>query len=383
MSQAGPLRPREKSTLPWGLIGMAILVGTIEGRAIRDRPHYMGTVAASARFKGQFVHRKAPGREVLCFGDSMIQYGVLPKVIERTTGRRGYNLAVQAGPAPASYFLLRRALESGARPSTIVANFAAKFLSDRPWHPGLSYPWPDLLELDEAIELSWVMRDPDLLARVLVDRCLHSCKNRYEIRASILAALRGEPTINQEVISMLWRNWNQNDGAQAKAKTAYREAPIPHASLADEGSWTCAPSNEHYVRRFLDLAAQHRITVYWLITPLSPTTQELWHRTGNDARFARFVRSYLERYPNLVVVDARHSGFEPSVFIDGIHLDRDGAIALSTGLAEILPGGPGRPHAGPRWMELPPYREPAGDAPVEDVAKSVLVRRMLGSNARR
>jgi hypothetical protein len=106
-------------------------------------------------------------------------------------------------------------------------------------------------------------------------------------------------------------------------------------------------------------------------------TQGHWEHAGNDARFVRFLRAQLARFPNLVVVDARHAGFESRVFVDAIHLDRDGAIALSSGLADVLQARPG-----PRWVTLPPYREPAFDAPVEDLAKSALARRMFQSNGK-
>jgi hypothetical protein len=347
---------------------MGLLVATIERSAIRGRLEYLNTVSAAARFKGQFVRTRAAGREILYLGDSMLQYGVLPRVIERATGRTGYNLGLQAAPAPATYFMLRRALRAGARPSAIVATFVPKFLAARPCGPDHPYPWADLLNLREALELSWALRDWDLPAQVLLGQCLESYRNRQEIRAGLLGAMKGVATQNRRIVSMLWRNWNRNEGAQVNPPSSFREAVAPYAAPPGAGDWACHPVNRHYVREFLKLAARERVPVYWLIAPSSPATQAGWEHSGDDARHVAFVRAQLDRFPDLVVVDARHPGFESRFFVDPIHLNREGAIALSLGLAEFLPADPRPGLAGSRWVQVRPGREPKTDALVQDLA---------------
>ena len=132
------------------------------------------------------------------------------------------------------------------------------------------------------------------------------------------------------------------------------------------GDWRCDPVNETYVRRFLDLAARHRITVYWLLTPYSPGTQPYEELSGNESLYLDFIRSVQPRYPDLVVIDGRHAGFGHSAFLDGGHLHRDGAARLSIGLADLL----NRPDlkTGSRWVPLPAYPEPPADFQVEDIS---------------
>src|SRR5262249_49405390 len=135
----------------------------------------------------------------------------------------------------------------------------------------------------------------------------------------------------------LWRNWNQNAGAQVIGKNpSFRDLPAPPAEPTRSGTWRPDPTNALYLRKFLELAARHGISVVWLLPPCSPGVQAIWDHSGDEALFDRFIRATGARHPNLVVVDARRSGFPPDLFVDGIHLDRDGALALSAEIADFL-----------------------------------------------
>ncbi len=112
MSQPNKISAR--GGMPWGLVGMTVLVVAVELLLVEGNPECAGNVALSWKYKGRRVERAARERQVLCFGDSMVNFGVIPRMIETHTGYPAYNLAVHSGPAPASYFLFRRALESGA-----------------------------------------------------------------------------------------------------------------------------------------------------------------------------------------------------------------------------------------------------------------------------
>src|SRR4051812_42261979 len=109
---------------PWGTMGMIVVVATVEllVHRVEDR-HFTTNAALSWAYGGRAADRKAAGRDVLCFGDSMVKFGVAPRVLEDRLGTKAYNLALYAGSPTASYFLLRRALEAGARPSAILVDF--------------------------------------------------------------------------------------------------------------------------------------------------------------------------------------------------------------------------------------------------------------------
>jgi hypothetical protein len=89
--------------IPWGLLGAIALVALVERHVARD-PDYASKVAASWRFKDRHVASRARQRDILCFGDSHLQFGVLPKILAERTGRRAYSFAIHRGPAPANYF---------------------------------------------------------------------------------------------------------------------------------------------------------------------------------------------------------------------------------------------------------------------------------------
>src|SRR3954465_2985596 len=102
--------------LPWGFLGMVVLTLAAESRLSK-----LGAELADFSVRDWVQSRKASDRDVrgcrlLCFGDSQVKTGVVPQVLEARTGWRTHNLALVGGQAPSSYFLLRRALDRGARP---------------------------------------------------------------------------------------------------------------------------------------------------------------------------------------------------------------------------------------------------------------------------
>lgn len=361
-------------SLPAGLLGMLALTAALEWGVFRNSPNFASDHAASWRYADHYAVRKARGREILCMGDSLVKFGLLPSVLSEQTGKSAYNLAIFSGPTPATYFLLRRALAQGARPGALVVDCAAGILMEGPASQQRAYPWSHLVTTREALELAWTARDPGLGARIVLEQAFHSIKDRYEIRDGIATALRGGLNHRPMEIAISHRNWNRNDGAQAQAKRDFVDYPPPEGR-PPAPSWQCAPANEAYFQRLLALAARHQIAVYWLLPPYSPGAQAHNEHRGEDALYDGFVRRTSERFPNVVVIDARHAGFARTEFFDHAHLDCDGATAMSAAVAEVLNGAP----AAERWVNLPtPPR--TRRRRVEDTAQSILA---VKENARR
>src|SRR5262249_55758659 len=76
--------------------------------------------------------------EILCFGDSLIKLGILPRVLEARVGLSAYNLSVLGGQPPTSDYLLRRILERGHVPRALIVDFS-----------------PLMLGLDPRVNLGW------------------------------------------------------------------------------------------------------------------------------------------------------------------------------------------------------------------------------------
>src|SRR5262249_46347702 len=118
-----------RRVLPWGLLGMLGLVVAIESFVARDLLDFSDPVSLSWRLAARWAAHAAPGRPVRSAGDSLIKPGLIPRVIPARSGLAATNLAIARGPAPATFFLIRRAFDSGARPAALVVDFKPNVLA--------------------------------------------------------------------------------------------------------------------------------------------------------------------------------------------------------------------------------------------------------------
>jgi hypothetical protein len=309
--------------------------------------------------------------DALCFGDSLMKMGLIPRVLGDRTGKRFYNLAISAGGAPASYYQLRRALDSGARPAAILVDFFPHLLKYDPEHT--RQQWAYLLRVAEGAELATTARDPDLLATFLLGRLLPSARGRESIRAEFLAACAGRAGQRRPVA--YWRNWAVNDGAQIlpsrpEVVAAMNDFEVDGWFQHYLGPFRCTRTNRLYIRRFLELAASRDIPVFWVIPPYVPRLQERCEANGHDAQFTAFLRAWQRVFPSLVVVDGRRARYDPRAFLNPDHLGREGAFVLSGDVGEALRRHFRGGEATPRWIDLPLYRERPIDLPLEDLPQS-------------
>jgi len=114
---------------PGGLAAWSACSGVAGRRVLPGAPGSPPAQCASARpidSPGGGRRTRRVAHDVLCFGDSQMKFGIAPHVVAARTGRPAYNLAIVGGQPPASYFLLRRALEAGARPSAVLFDLQGK-----------------------------------------------------------------------------------------------------------------------------------------------------------------------------------------------------------------------------------------------------------------
>ena len=141
------MNSQSRRSWPLGFVGMIGLILVCETWLSNHAPDFMGESAVSWRWGTRSAERDAPGAETLCFGDSVVKFGVAPRVIESWTGRKTWNLAVLGGRPANSYFLLRHALASGARPTALI--FDADLLHSTPYE--IPYIWPYSAQPGEVI----------------------------------------------------------------------------------------------------------------------------------------------------------------------------------------------------------------------------------------
>ena len=351
---------------PAGLVGALALVALVEATLACQSPRFSDTATLSWTLSLEAIPREAGRCEVACLGDSLVKLGVIPEVVRVGSGRSTYNFAMAQAPAPATYFLLRRLVDAGGRPSAIVVDFKPSILAGKP-RSALRH-WQATLGVGECLDLAKEARSGGLLVEILLGRLLPSYRDRLEIRESIRSALRGESPPTLATNRLASRNWGINKGAHLnspRSRFSGVVAPEIHKRLLTDG-WKANRINEHYVDRTLALAESRGIPVFWLIPPLSPPLQARRERSGADSAYVALVRSMQAKHPGVTVVDGRHSGYDDSTFVDHNHLNGRGAISLSRDLATIL----GRPGPRTAWVELPPFADRPGSFPVEDVDQS-------------
>ena len=263
-------------------------------------------ISLSWRYSVRTAESEAPACSLLCLGDSLVKNGIIPSIIENVTGRRTANLAAVRCPTLMSYFLLRRALDAGAQPDAILINakpavllgnadFNARYLQE-------------VLSIRECAELLTMTRKGPLVLSALVSRALPSLRSRLEVRSNLMAALRRQTDPLPEINRVLWRNWTVNAGANvAAAHSSPKAALDPAVGLRlHTGFFHVDPTNETAIERLLELAAQRKIQVFWLLPPLAPDLQALRDKSGAEAGYEHFVRSLQARYPQMIaVLDAR------------------------------------------------------------------------------
>ncbi len=356
-------RPR---VLPTGFLGMLALMAAIECGVIGLR-ETLGWSTWSFAYSFEWAGGAARDCEILCFGDSLVKCGIVPSVIEARTGRRTFNLAVLGSSAPFSYLLLRRSLDSGARPSAVIVDFSEKHLAS----PIFTYEqgMAEVFGLRDSVGLALQMKRADLLARWAFAQLCWTFRGRAEIREFILAGLAGQrpPVVARD--RALRRNATVNQGALVLSKQVLRPANMEPGLL--ETNLTARSINLIYMRRFLDLAAERGIPVYVVLMPLDPPVQRCRFELGLEKRYDRTIQAMTSRYPNVTVLDGREMAMDSSAFADYTHVDRDGAMAVSQALADVLLC---RARVGslPRLVRLTVPTDAPATGPLEDSTQSVL-----------
>lgn len=348
------------------------LVLAIEATISRQWQDLSDPVSLSWQFADRAARREAPGCDVLCLGDSLVKHGLVPSVMDRESGLKSVNLAAARAPALMTYFVLRRALEAGACPGAIIIDTKPAVLIGGADY-NASY-WPAVLSAPECLELGWIAGRTQLGLAMLTARLLPSLRSRLEVRSTVLSALQDRADPIREINRMLWRNWSVNGGANvAMLDSPYRGelSPETRENLHPD-RWYVDRTNAEGIEYLLRLARERGIRVFWLLPPISRGLQQWRERSGAEAKFEQFVRSFQDRYPRVVtVLDARGVAAEPSLYVDATHLSGRGAIVLSRAVGCVLKveqthGARGHADA---WITLhDPPAQP--EPPLEDVERS-------------
>lgn len=383
----GASRGNPRPRVPLGFLGLLAIVAAFESYLAAHDAEFAEFSAADWQLSRWAASREAQGAGILCFGDSLLKFGLLPEIIERRTGLATFNLSALGGQAATSYYMLRRALDAGARPRAILLD--CQDLPSKPEFPdvrglGLAFhirSWPELLGPAEAAELALSARDGSFFGAVVARKILPSFKARREVRSGIGHLVRKGETASGRQHRAQERNWRLNRGSLVMGSKRENPTKITPDRLSEPWSaWSPDPVTSEYLRKFLALAAEYGIQVFWLIPPTSPEHEGLRVTTGQHAYYSKVAEDLQAEFPGLIVIDGRAPGYSRGVFIDDSHLDRVGAVAFTGDVAEAVARSLA-PAGGPeRWVALPPFRERPAPGQIEDLEESRLA---LGVTAKR
>jgi hypothetical protein len=370
--------PARSTHWPSGLIGMIVLVVGFESFLMAHDLDFTTRVAGNWRIEGEAPAKFAARNEILCFGDSMVKFGIQPKILGEQLGKKAYNFALYNGSAPASYYMLKRSFDAGAKPAAILVDFQPELIMNDSLRIA-NRDYPELLTFAEGIELYWKARNAEHTAErfgeFLVTKILPSARKRFEIQASVRAAMKGESTSVKNVLQASMRNWKVNRGAEVLPKYIHFDGHVPTTGAYPAMFWTpwkVNPLNDQYITQFLKLARSHNVPVFWALQPNAPEVDAKREAVGYNAQYEAYVKKCQARFANLFVIDGRHVNYPYQVFNDPVHLDKDGATACSLGVAEVLKAHLIVKKTEARWVALPDHRQKIGTIRLEDGIESSL-----------
>jgi hypothetical protein len=366
----------KRSAIPWGAMGTVALLVVIEGLVVGHWTLLTDPVSLSWRYSALAAENEARECQVLCLGDSLVKHGLVPSVFQQTSGQRTVNLSAAQASTIFTRSLLRRALDSGARPKALIINAKPAVLLGGPEVNARA--WQEVLSLRDGFDLLRATGNAPLVASILVGRFLPSLRSRLEIQSAFKAALAGETDRIQAINPTLWRNWSVNGGANiAPALPPFNgKVTAQVRRKLYTGLFYVDPANAQAINQILELAASRKIPIFWVLFPLSPELQSLRDQSGADEQHDHFLRSVVAGHPGTIaVLDARRAGFPAGFFADATHLNRHGALALSRSVATVVADRepwPRYPSANQDWILLtPPTENLAGlDVALEDVNDS-------------
>ncbi len=355
--------------VPRGFLGMLVLVAVFEAYIARNDLKFSRIEADDWKSSARVAESQLPPGGVFFFGDSQIKFGVSPLLLEAKLGQPSHCLAIQGGQAPSSYFLLRKALNSGVIPTSIVVDFEPHLNRDGIDHN--KRMWSEVAGLADSLELAWHAKDANAFAAMALALALPSYRERNEIRDNLMTALRGETSVMPAWLEMASRNKGMNRGALAITKNP-TGSPIDASKWGNrtEKPWAPDPVNDLYAKKFLKLALDNRIPVYCLIMPVAPGVHEKYEQNGLEQAYDAWIKKLQANHSNLYVLDWRHSDYRDPSFTDGLHLNVEGAFSITTALGDYLERSFRGEGVDQRWVPMPSFRLESRRIAVEDSNRS-------------
>ncbi len=224
------------------------------------------------------------------------------------------------------------------------------------------------LRLREGIDLGFTATHAGFCAELALRGILPSLKDRDELPGQYCSQHSGATTGSKRDEVLAHRQvWDDNLGADVHPgdRSFDVEADLDNPGYFPK-RWSCHRVNRNYLQRFMELASANQVQVVWLLPPVVPKFQARRDELGLEAMYTSFLKPWLMDYPNLSVLDARHSGYDASLFIDSLHLSRRGRGEHSAERSlRPWPRSRSAHSTSERWTRLPDLGTERSGAPHE------------------
>lgn len=266
----------------------------------------------------------AEAPDVQIIGASIARSGIVADEFNRNleSETQVYNGAIPATGPEFAYFLLRRQIEAGKRPNTLLCTYPPHTFGSLRIPLLVNFcDWGDLREIAAT-----GMRPFDTVYGVL-SKLSYTLRNREYIAGQLLRKKRATFTAS-----------TLPPGAASDASAPKMFAPrFPAENLHPmyRKPFEVHPFNRHFLEKFLTLARENNIKVFWTTMPVLPVVYESRKPLNFDDAYYAMLDDLVARH-GVELLQKEFLLFSEAEFQDYTHFNQAGAQKLSRFLAEKL-----------------------------------------------
>jgi hypothetical protein len=276
--------------------------------------------------------------DLIFMGNSRVAAGIKPSLIAADLATKGepplgaYNLGIGSSPIGIHYLILKRLIEEGKQPHSIVYGFIDNELTRTDFTDDYNIAEmskPEDFPLLLTKSLSSIDSRMDLVAKKLS----HLYRYRFHIREVLTKSLSAKKVEvaqikNNENGFQDFKNIVREDAIQNLQST---EESRYKSLYFDEKQWTFVPKST-YLEEIVNLCKQNKIKLVFVAMPVTKLHRNYASRSIYYADYLSALKTYLND-SDLKIIDMS-SMMEDQFLPDTFHLSGEGATLFSHALAQ-------------------------------------------------
>lgn len=293
--------------------------------------YYGGAVNLILREKFRLTRRKYRNFDILIIGECYSLTGVIPQIIEKTTGFTCYNFSTHTPHTIlSSYCLFKDYIESHkTKPKYVILAFASRAYNIKITDPSYLYEAAQdnfkiyieefgilkatrfsLPFLRHELFFRQVIKDPGVILKLKIRKkeFIHSYIKSCEIDKG-------------------YSYWH--------AEQIYRDNATD-SGYKKEYDFYPSSFSLKYLHKTMELAEQNNMKIVYLITTSPPDWYGLFNKYRHIEKRDKFIEGLKEKYRNITVLNPQDMLNEKQFYSSGHHLNKNGAILLSKFLAQEI-----------------------------------------------